>query len=77
MDDFSKQLIQGKIRAFKSFVQEDGGDLKFIDMDEEGNVHLQVKGKCIHCPSNNEVFRRAIEESLKKVDAVNGVTFED
>ena len=45
-----KEIVDTWVRPF---VAEDGGDVSFIDFDEEsGKVHLLMKGSCAGCPSS-------------------------
>ena len=58
-----KEIIETRIRPF---VQEDGGDVKYIDFNEEtGHVRLQMKGSCAGCPSSSVTLRNGIENMLK------------
>ena len=50
----------------RPFVQEDGGDIKYIDFDEEeGLVLIQMKGSCAGCPSSSVTLKNGIENMLK------------
>ena len=58
-----KEIIETRIRPF---VQEDGGDVRFVDFNEEkGHVRLQMKGSCAGCPSSAVTLRNGIENMLK------------
>ena len=58
-----KEILQSRIRPF---VQEDGGDIKFVDFDEEsGVVMIQMKGSCAGCPSSSVTLKNGIENMLK------------
>lgn len=47
-----KEILETKIRPN---VQEDGGDIEFIDFDEAtGVVYLEMKGACTDCPSSRK-----------------------
>lgn len=71
-----KEIIAARVRPF---VQEDGGDIKFINFDEEsGTVFLQMKGSCSGCPSSSVTLKGGIEKmlvhyvpSVKSVEAVD------
>ena len=50
----------------RPFVQEDGGDIKFINFEEEtGKVLIQMKGSCAGCPSSTATLKGGIENMLK------------
>ena len=58
-----KEIIETRIRPF---VQEDGGDVAFHGFDEEdGVVHIAMKGSCSGCPSSNVTLKNGIENMLK------------
>ena len=58
-----KEIIQARVRPF---VQEDGGDIKYVDFDEEsGLVLIQMKGSCAGCPSSSVTLKNGIENMLK------------
>lgn len=45
----------------RPFVQDDGGDVKFIDFDEEkGILKLKMLGSCSGCPSTSSTLKNGI-----------------
>lgn len=70
-----KEIIATRVRPV---VQEDGGDIKFINFDtESGTVFLAMKGSCSGCPSSSVTLKGGIEKMLvhyvaevKSVEAV-------
>ena len=47
-------------------MQEDGGDIKYIDFDEEtGIVLIEMKGSCAGCPSSEVTLKNGIQNMLK------------
>jgi len=66
-----KELIETRIRPA---VQEDGGDIKYVEMTPEGIVKLQLQGSCAGCPSSGSTLKNGIENMLMHyVPEVNGV----
>ena len=71
-----KEMIEFRI---KPFVQEDGGDVRYLGFDEEnGVVQLEMRGSCVGCPSSSVTLRNGIERMLThfvpqvvKVEAVD------
>ena len=58
-----KEIMQARIRPF---VQEDGGDIKYIDFEEDtGIVYIQMKGSCAGCPSSAVTLKNGIENMLR------------
>ena len=58
-----KEIIDTRIRPF---VQEDGGDITYLDFEEEaGLVTIEMKGSCAGCPSSSVTLKNGIEGMLK------------
>ena len=58
-----KEIFQTRVRPF---VQEDGGDIKYLDFDEEsGVVMIEMRGSCVGCPSSEVTLKNGIENMLK------------
>lgn len=50
----------------RPFVQEDGGDIKYLDfLEDEGVVIIQMKGSCAGCPSSSVTLKNGIENMLR------------
>ena len=58
-----KEIIETRIRPF---VQEDGGDITYLDFNEDsGLVTIEMKGSCAGCPSSSVTLKNGIEGMLK------------
>ncbi len=58
-----KEIIQSRVRPF---VQEDGGDIQYVEFDQEkGIVYIRMKGSCAGCPSSSVTLKNGIENMLK------------
>ena len=58
-----KELMETRIRPF---VQEDGGDITYLDFDEdEGIVKIRMHGSCAGCPSSSVTLKNGIQGMLK------------
>uniref|UniRef100_A0A7S3D5F1 Scaffold protein Nfu/NifU N-terminal domain-containing protein n=1 Tax=Palpitomonas bilix TaxID=652834 RepID=A0A7S3D5F1_9EUKA len=67
-----KELLDTRIRPA---VQEDGGDIEYVDFDDEGFVHLRLKGACSTCSSSQVTLKNGVENMLMHyVPEVQGVT---
>jgi len=57
-----KEIIKTRVRPF---VKEDGGDISFIEFNEEtGMVLVELKGSCAGCPSSAVTLKNGIEKML-------------
>ena len=58
-----KEIIETRVRPF---VQEDGGDITYVNFDEDtGVVLVELKGSCAGCPSSEVTLKNGIEGMLK------------
>lgn len=56
-----KELLETRIRPA---IQDDGGDIDFKGFDEEGYVHLKLRGACRTCDSSTVTLKNGIEGML-------------
>ncbi len=47
-------------------LQADGGDIKIIDVNEEGQVKVELTGACQGCPMSQMTLKMGVEHTLKK-----------
>ena len=58
-----KEILLSRVRPF---VQEDGGDIKYVDfVEEEGLVLIKMTGSCAGCPSSAVTLKNGIENMMK------------
>lgn len=70
-----KELLETRIRPA---VQEDGGDIRYVNFDEEtGVVSVKLAGSCVGCPSSSVTLKNGVENMLMhyipEITAVNAV----
>jgi len=62
------------VEVVRPALQADGGDVEFVDVDEQGVVQVRLRGACMGCPSARMTLKFGIERSLKaKVPEVTEV----
>lgn len=70
MADKSKQDIIDRIGIaldeIRPFLKSDGGDISFLELDEEGNVFVQLHGACTGCKVNQMTLKSGVEMTVKK-----------
>lgn len=68
----SRDKIEAVLDGIRPALRGDGGDVEFIDFDEEdGIVQLRLMGACGTCPVSSLTLRQGIERRLMM--AVPGV----
>jgi len=71
-------LDKGKIEAaldeIRPALRADGGDVEYIDSNDDGVVLVSLQGSCSGCPSATMTLRMGIERTLiEKVPGVKAV----
>lgn len=62
-----KEQIQALIQKVRPMLQADGGDVEFVDFNEEtGVVTVKLKGACGSCPMATMTLKNGIEKFLKE-----------
>jgi len=67
-----REQIQEVLELVRPQLQADGGDIEFVDVDEEGNVKVKLLGACHGCPMSQMTLAWGVERVLK--EKVPGVT---
>ena len=57
--------VQNVLAALRPAVQQDGGDLEFVGVDENGVVSVRLRGACVGCPSSPITLKLGIEQHLR------------
>lgn len=67
--------IKEVIDSIRFYINQDGGDLEFIDFDEEtGSVTIKILGACVGCALIDVTYKDGLETILKsEVEGVNSV----
>lgn len=60
-----EEMILKSLEKIRPALQRDGGDVKFIDVNNEGVVRVQLQGACGNCPGALMTIKMFIEEILK------------
>jgi Fe-S cluster biogenesis protein NfuA len=69
-----KEKIEEALDKVRPALQADGGDVQFVDVDDEGVVTVKLTGACGGCPMSQMTLKMGIEKVLKQnVPEVNRV----
>ena len=71
-----RDKIEAVLDSIRPALRSDGGDVEFIDFDEEdGIVQLRLMGACGTCPVSTMTLRQGIERRLMlAVPEIRGIT---
>lgn len=69
MTDQEKQAVEVKVKnaleQIRPYLQQDGGDVEYVDMTNEGVVMVTLLGHCGSCPHALMTLKQGIETALK------------
>ena len=69
--------VRDVLELMRPMIQEDDGDIEFVEVTEEGVVRIRFLGACIGCPSSSHTLHQGIERLLKeRIEEVTGVEAE-
>ena len=69
-----REKIEDALEKVRPALQADGGDVQFIDVDDEGVVTVKLTGACGGCPMSQMTLKMGIEKALKQsIPEVNRV----
>ena len=60
-----KKVINA-LQQIRPYLQQDGGDVEYVDMTNEGVVMVRLQGHCGSCPHSLSTLKNGIERSLMK-----------
>lgn len=77
-----KIIIENKVRnvidQIRPYLQQDGGDLEFIELTDDLVVNVNLTGACGSCPFSTMTLKNGVEQAVKKaipeivsVEAIN------
>ena len=71
MTDLEKPAVEQKVKnalsQIRPYLQQDGGDVEYVDMTAEGVGIVRLKGHCGSCPHAMQTLKQGIEQALKRV----------
>ena len=72
------QKVEDALEAIRPYLEADGGDVKILNINEEGIVKLELLGACGSCPMSTMTLKAGVEEAIKRavpeiisVEAIN------
>lgn len=66
--------IVSALEKVRPMLQRDGGDVKFVSVDDAGVVKVELQGACAGCPGATMTLKNLIEQYLvKEVPGVSSV----
>lgn len=70
--------VENALSSIRPYLEADGGDLKILDISEDGIVTVELIGSCGSCPMSSMTMKAGVEQAIisavpeiRKVVAVN------
>ena len=67
-----KNDVAAVLELIRPSLQADGGDVRLVDVNEDGVVSVELQGACKGCPMSQMTLANGVERILK--ERVTGVT---
>jgi len=78
------QRVEDALQIIRPYLEADGGDVKLLEINQEGIVKLELLGACGSCPMSTMTLKAGVEEAIKRavpeiksVDAINITSADD
>ena len=70
--------VEKIIEQIRPYLQQDGGDIKFIEITDDNIVNVELQGACGSCPYSTMTLKNGVETAvlkalpeIKSVEAIN------
>jgi Fe-S cluster biogenesis protein NfuA len=61
-----KEQVETALKKIRPSLNADGGDVKLVDVSDDGVVKVQLTGACSGCPMSQMTLKMGIEKLLKE-----------
>jgi Fe-S cluster biogenesis protein NfuA len=66
MSEELKNKVQKALDEIRPFLQNDGGDITLLSIENEKTVRVQLQGACVDCTVNQMTLKSGVEMTIKK-----------
>lgn len=61
-----EQKIKNVIEQVRPYLQQDGGDINFVEYTDDGIVNVELTGACGSCPFSTMTLKNGVEATMIK-----------
>ena len=72
------ERVEKALESIRPYLKTDGGDVKVVNVTDDGIVKLELLGACVSCPMSSMTLKAGVEKSImdaipeiKAVEALN------
>ena len=62
-----QQRVKNALQQIRPYLQQDGGDVEYVDITAEGVVIVRLQGHCGSCPHAMATLKQGIEQAVTRV----------
>jgi|TARA_B110000240_G_scaffold175258_1_gene202334 Fe-S cluster biogenesis protein NfuA len=66
MSEELKANVEKALDEIRPFLQNDGGDITLLSIENEKIVRVQLEGACVDCTVNQMTLKSGVEMTIKK-----------
>ena len=66
MSEELKNNVEKALDEIRPFLQNDGGDITLLSIENEKTVRVQLQGACVDCTVNQMTLKSGVEMTIKK-----------
>ena len=60
------QKVQNVLDQVRPYLQQDGGDITFVNLTDDNIVNVELNGACGACPFSTMTLKNGVEATLRK-----------
>ncbi|MEA3479238.1 MAG: NifU family protein [Bacteroidota bacterium] len=57
--------VKNVLEQIRPYIQQDGGDIEFVDLTDDMVVNVELKGACGSCPYSTMTLKGGVETTIK------------
>jgi Fe-S cluster biogenesis protein NfuA len=61
-----EKKVENAIQQIRPYLQQDGGDIRFVELTEDNVVMVELQGACGSCPYSLMTLKNGVETAVKK-----------
>ncbi len=70
--------VEASLNTIRPYLNEDGGDIKVVEITDEMIVRVKLLGACESCPMSFMTMKAGVEESIRKaIPEIKGIVTVD
>ncbi len=58
--------VEAALEEIRPFLQNDGGDISLLSIEDDRVVNIQFQGACVGCTINQMTLKSGVEMTIKK-----------